>query len=565
MSSLDEIKKKLNLDQMDDSSRKEMFDKFVEKGGQVIKEKPKPKNISFNRDRQKLFHQQFEKKQDELNKKYANKKRKSNGNGDSVQYQKKYSFVDFIIGIIKGIFTIRKNFNKKFRSHILEDFTQVLSGINFLTTQIITLEDNKKWQLIDIVNKNFSLSYEIILRFYDLYKVNSISSIQRYFENTNHIECDEILKPLMKIYRELVILYPYWESNKEILAKSVAIYEKLTNNQTNFSKSKIYKYVDRLFAYYLPNFHYILCYNFNEKVPFEFASMRSFAKILDEEDIGSISKSLLEERKIYLKKIQKEKEERKKKLQESVEQKEMDKIPTYIQKGLRVIDGIIDKSSNFIKTDKYAKQFNENEKMLYFYILFHEFDKEYSFLMTSSQLAFTSRLESGTKIDVRKEMDECFIKFNEVNNFLHDYFEQLEIEQELKLELESSDTRRNVHSKLAELDDKKTKIFKETKIKASIFFKKFAITLQKIITDYNGEKLLIQNPDDNLQFPLSREKKRFENVPIIKAISAAFSFTSALHYYVNYDKLAQKNIYFEQDKEKNENNTENNESEQEIK
>ena len=38
MGSIDDIKNKLNLDTLDKDSRKKMFDKFVEKGGQVVEE-----------------------------------------------------------------------------------------------------------------------------------------------------------------------------------------------------------------------------------------------------------------------------------------------------------------------------------------------------------------------------------------------------------------------------------------------------------------------------------------------------------------------------------------------
>ena len=59
MSSLEEIKKKLNIDNMDEATRKEMFNKFVEGGGEVIKEKTTSHVMHFNRDKQLEFNEKI--------------------------------------------------------------------------------------------------------------------------------------------------------------------------------------------------------------------------------------------------------------------------------------------------------------------------------------------------------------------------------------------------------------------------------------------------------------------------------------------------------------------------
>ena len=111
------------------------------------------------------------------------------------------------------------------------------------------------------------------------------------------------------------------------------------------------------------------------------------------------------------------------------------------------------------------------------------------------------------------------------------------------------------------LVSKRAQIFNEIKARASIFFKRFSISLQKLINDYNGEKLLLQNGDDLLKFQKELgEKRKFESVQVIKAIAAAFSFTSAFHYYLTFGKLSSKSLYIEDDvvEEKKETpNTEN--------
>ncbi len=74
MASIDDIKNKLNLEEMDKESRKKMFEKFVEKGGKVVKEK-KPSVVKFNRDRQALFKELEDKKKKMIQEQYPEDKR----------------------------------------------------------------------------------------------------------------------------------------------------------------------------------------------------------------------------------------------------------------------------------------------------------------------------------------------------------------------------------------------------------------------------------------------------------------------------------------------------------
>ncbi|MCG8569301.1 MAG: hypothetical protein MJB14_04105 [Spirochaetes bacterium] len=546
MSSLDEIKKKLNIEEMDKSSRKEMFNKFVEKGGKVIKEKSKTQPLRFNRTKQIEVNEKLARQNELIKQKYRSSPRKQNTETITrvPSENRKYSFMQFIRGFLSGTFALSKKFNKKFTKNVLDELSTILSSLNFICSQFVSIEPEQKWKMVDYLNSQFSLSYEILMRFYDLYRINSLTRIQNYFKNVNHIECTEVLKNILSFYRDLVILYPYWETSKEQLWKAISYQQNSSELQPPLPRSKINRYIDKLFDYYLPHLHTIITYNENLKLPYELEYVREYLKINAEEDIGSISKRLADEKAIYLAELEKEKEERKKVLKESVEKKEMDKIPKYIQKGLAIIDAIIDKIPEKLKEDKQAQLFEANEKMLYFYYLFNEFDKEYSFLLTSSQLKLTSRLESGVRTDLRSDFDETFIKFNEIANFIREYIELMEEYHNLKIELEDSPL--VLQQKIASQNLKRTQLFNEIRSRSIHFFKKFSISLQKLINDYRQDRLLLQNPEDPLQFTLGRgTRKKFQNVPIIKAIAAAFSFSSAFHYYLSFDALSQKSLYLD--------------------
>ena len=71
MSSIDDTKKKLNIDELDSDSRNKMFNKFIEKGGKIIEEK-KPKT-ELKKGRSVLI-----KEKDIINKRDSNRTRMEN-------------------------------------------------------------------------------------------------------------------------------------------------------------------------------------------------------------------------------------------------------------------------------------------------------------------------------------------------------------------------------------------------------------------------------------------------------------------------------------------------------
>jgi hypothetical protein len=557
MSSLDEIKKKLNIDELDKETRNNMFNKFVEKGGKVIKEETKKNAVSINRNAHKEANEKVALKNEELRKKRYNYKQKIDENNLKNKKTRKY-LSTYFNGIFQGIFSFSNKFSKKFSESLQIDLNEILSSLNYFTGFILNLEGQKKIDIIEKLNKDLPNSIEIIMRIYNLYKINSILKIQNFSKKSNNIICTEIIDDIRILFRELLLLYPFWESVKETLWRGFTVYQDLTETkETLLPRFKLNKYIDMLFGYYFPAFHIILNYNLGIKLPFEFRLLYENSGFTGDEEMGCFTTQINEEKRRYLEQIEVEKEERKKILQDSIEKKELEKIPKYIQKGLSIIDSLIEKIPLKIKDDNNAKLLEPNEKMMQFYILFKEFDKDYSFILTTSQIKLSPRSISGKRIDIKSEFDELNIKLNEINSFTKEYFSIME--QYVALKEEFKNTPLVSQQKSSVLYTKRVQTLNEIRVRSINFFRRFAITLQKIINDYNEEKLLLQNGDDLLVFEHEiGARKKFENMAIIKAIAAAFTFSSAMHYYITVDKLSTKSLFLD-DRKKNEDLTKNEE------
>jgi len=559
MSSIDDLKNKLNIDNLDKGLRNEMYQKFVDKGGEVIKDKKKSTIIKFDREQQKLMKEKEQNSKKAYKSKYENKKyfEKEDKNQQQETKKKRY-FRVYIIGFFQGIFSFSGYFTKKFSVNMHEPFSKIFEDIYQITSQIMKLETSKQWEVADILNVTNTFGFEILVRFNDLYDKDGLDNISNYFSTTRSVICKSVLNDIKKIFKELVILYPYWESSKQVLWESQQVYQDMTTINPVVQKSKINKSIDRLFSYYFSRFLTIINYNIGTKIPFEFKFLHQFVKIDPNKDMGSITNNLKEKRKQYTSNIQKEKDEQIKKLKEEVERKEAEKIPNYVKKGLSLIDKIVDNIPEKIQKNADLKNFDTNDKMLYFLIIFMEFDVQYSFIMTTSQIKYNPRLEYGTRIDIKSDLENLYIRYNEIMSNLKEYIKLME--QVVKVKDDFKGSPYALQQKMTNLDTKRIRSFFEIKAKAVSFFKKLALILQSLIKDYNEEKRLLQNGDEMLHFELNRDgRNKFENVKIINTIIYIFSFVSAFHFYLTNGKLSQGgSIYIIDETNTVEENKENN-------
>jgi len=564
MSSIDDTKKKLNIDELDQDSRNKMFNKFVEKGGQIIKEN-KPK-FNYDREKQSLMKQAETLKKKESFGKSPGYRYISSQNKEPEKNQKIKRYYSVLLnGFFQGIFTLSAEFKKKFSSFITEEFVRIIFELSDFLGIFLESTGERKWKNFEIINYSNQYGYELLTRINNLNNKERTSKLENFFRFQNQkIICPQIINELIKIFKDLFILFPYWESLKDIIWKSVELYRVNTNIESTLTKSKINKNIDKIFSYYFPRFLTIINYNTGRKISYEYSNISGNFNIAKNQEMGFITAELNKEKKEFIELQKKQKEETLKKIQAEIEKKEMDKIPKYVQKGLGIIDKIISDIPGLIEKENRLEHLDKTEKMLYFYAIFKEFDLEYSFILTTSQIKFNPKMESGKRIDIKQDFEELYIRFNEIDSFIREYFELTSQLNQIKLQSQS--TNQIYETSIENINKKRLLAFNEIRARSISFFKKFAISLQTIIQDYNSEKRLLQNPDQLISFQLEKNaNKKFENISIVNAILYAFSFVSAIHYFIEDGKLSGKGLFFfEEEKKEKSPEVENDSSSEEI-
>ncbi|MBP5705698.1 MAG: hypothetical protein J6W76_00315, partial [Spirochaetales bacterium] len=123
--------------------------------------------------------------------------------------------------------------------------------------------------------------------------------------------------------------------------------------------------------------------------------------------------------------------------------------------------------------------------------------------------------------------EEENIKYSEISTLQKEYFKLSEEFRGLTSTFANSPIILN--QKQTALNIKRAQVFNEIKSKSTLFLKKLCVSLQKLINDYNGERILLQNGEDLLYFQAHiGDIRKFEKFKIINAITATFSFASGI-------------------------------------
>lgn len=555
MGSLDDLKRKLGIDEIDNESRGELFNKFIEKGGKVIEERTRRKSIPFNRDVQKAFSDKMErnrKKAAGLEKQVEMPLSEHNyrdsyfsGHGTYKKKQIKRSFGVFFRGMLQRVFTLSNEFTGKFAYDVRESFIKMLMELAEITDPLIKMDTDKRWQAIEVLNLVKPYAFELVARINNLYDKEKIDKIEKYFTMSRNIVCPLIMNDLKDLFKQLLLLYPYWETIKVVLWETEQYYYDITKVSPILAKSRINKNIDRLFAYFFPRFLSIINYNIGKKARLDYNDMRTLFDIERSEEMGEVTKELIVQKKKYYEDLKRQKEEAQKKLKDELEQKEKESVPKFLQKGLAVIDSIVAKVSEFVENNKSAENFEPEEKMLEFYVIFHEFDKQYSFILTTSQIKYNTQLHEGTRIDIRSDLENLYIKFNEILSRTNDYTKLVGEMRRIRDQKEDTPL---YNQEISNINLKRTKTYNDIKARATFFFKKLSIILQQVLKDFKDERKLLKNPEDKLFFEIDEGyKRKLAGITIINAISYTFSFASAFHFYLSKGRLSESGLYFKKE------------------
>ena len=553
----DKLREKIGIDKIDPGQRQKLFRDFIDHGGEVVKEEKRKEALGSAKT-------PIERKPADGGKERERKRPSIGKTADKAspgtvsrtaakkapqeeRPKKKNSLKIYVHGVILRVFALK---GSKFRDKFLDDFRDPvknhLMNLHLLVNSFLKGSSSINKEIMTLSTGENSLFYEILYRMSILYAEQEFETISKTFSNKT-IPSGPYVDIYKQFFKKLYILGQYTDLCKFFIQKSVGLQlqaKKVERHLAGQMKPKLKAAVNAVFIDYLPRLHIILCKMAGAYLPLYSQQLDDYLSFTEQDRIGYITRI---EKKKRIEELRRMKEYLKRKQMEGHEEKEEVKVPRHVERGFRFIDEAIDRFGKNYTDDDEKKVYSLMEKDDKLYrtgLLLESFDREYSFILTTGKISFNIDYQEQRKIDAKEEMNHAYLLLSEAHREVNDYLETME-----EIHKTEHNIRLTIHQKsemLSTLQKKRSVTSKSSRNKVAEAMDAIHDILSTVINDYNGQRRLLQNPDDQLDFTKDLDSaKKLHGRKIIEAIVESFLFSSAFHFLLTYGQLAGSGLSIE--------------------
>jgi len=553
MSQLDKTRERIKIEELDNNDRKELFNKFVKGGGQVVSEKPK-RAIKIDRQKQKELAARMD----------AHRKKMQSSAGSSSTPQKSSitsnpqspapvaSGLDLLVARFRLYFMGVSNlggdhFKKKFLEQFKVEYNPALMELQMIYLDIFKQNPAVGHKIIEQMDKNRPLYYELAEMTGDIWE-KSISSqiIDNYTVMPDEkYRIYEHRDPVLAYLKKLYILSRYVDTIYFSFDKAIEFQARIEKGKSAVYAAKRKKIKNSLFVTFnklYPRLYWLFCLMRGEIVSLEetgrldqLFNIKPFMKPGNRmanqppshlssfiDATGKLNPDVNEEETAS--------SEPEQPIEDEIEEAH---IPEDVRRGLDIMQEIdfTPLKKSYAKDD-IMRTVSENDKILQTYLLFLEFDREYSFVLTTYKIKFNPLHDSRGRIDFRTKLTDIYNQMRPCFDALKEYFVALDIYEKARLDRPSSHDQYYKYSKrLAELEQDKKNKARNARTQISNYMGNIADALLTLIQDMNVRNEIIQNPQDMIEFDNSLESDRkLNNKKIFEAVVTTHSYASAFYY-----------------------------------
>ncbi len=563
MADFDNIKKNIRVNNMDDSERKQVFEKLVKSGGKVINDKPKTVIKSFDRDKQKQFVNRLNTHQEKI-KSPEKKQAKTAAKANYKAYMKKSAvkgggfkiftkFFDrliikfrlFILGITDFNAYFFKNsfletFNSEYKASIIE--------IQMLYMDIFKRNTSYAQAIINQLDKQRVLFFELIEFSADLYNRQTISSIidQYIAYKEGSFKVGDYRNQFMELFRKLYILYSYQEMIYLSYEKAIITLQELEKGKASDYSSRKKKIKNNIYIIYeklFPRLYWLFCYYYDQIIPLESISdIDEIFGITLENKPGNRTASspapsfLSPDLAIKTKdEIKKEQEEEKEKGLEELKKKSEKPLPDEIKRGLLLMNNVDlnPLAKKFIR-DEILRRSYQYDNVLKAYLYFHDYDEQYSFLLNTNKIEYNIVFTEKGKVDYKQKFTDYFNQIRKCEDSFKEYFSSIELYDKMNSEKPlsaNSEVMFKFSKRLSELEKDRSNKGKNARGVLRNLLINISENYQIIINDMNQQQKIVIKPQAVIEIDYAIEgNKILKGKKVYEAIGIANDFISAFVY-----------------------------------
>ena len=595
MGDIDKTRDRLKLDDIEEDDRRDLFNKFVDAGGEVVYDSRKKinstttninsntnshikKNNSINTNSQSRFeHSDIKpKKESHPTNKQTNyeaiEKIKTNEVFKPANKSKPlfFNFKLWLSAFGSGVITffggkVNPKFlnfiDKNVISSLLEMDTLMFNALNPMGIND-TDSKNKREKIISRFATELE-DVELLERIKDQYDEKVYKNLLRpYKELDSPVVAVNYVNELKGMFRPLYVLHLYSSKIKLVGEKAMSSYAIVDNMSRGIVNSRISAFkraVELIYSKYYPKLLILLQYASKEKLE-TLEEFNRFLEITDVDILGYYTKLKLANQKLHESKIEAAKEN----IGKKDEEEKLNKIESI---GVKLIEKCVSfkKEDNNIEyeTDPFYT-IEENDKIYRIKVLIDFLDREYSILFVSNKVKYNLVYDNLVRTDYKSDFNNIFLSLSDINSRFNEYSEIckniLKVEEDEAMRFEQR------VSMLSERNGQRAYISKNLKSTVMSIINSFKKKLDKLLLDKEEREKIIANPNDILTLfaDIGNHKKRVQGYNVLKALTEAYYFISGFNYLITEGELSGAGILIDKAEETIEENKED-KKEEEIK
>ncbi|TGL73996.1 hypothetical protein [Leptospira jelokensis] len=551
MGDFDNTKRAIGVGKLDDSQRKDMFNKFKSAGGEVIKEKPPAKEDDGRKSRpEPKVRQGTVSRGGDESRSGSRGGSSSSGRSPSkedanvsksqidskAQYEKEISSFTarFSIKLKCWLARVTPFGSSDLTPKFMHDFSirakQALIELQYSGNELLANQQYSP-QLSKALDRINPLLVELLAMGQKLYNGPELTDITEPIMTApeSPVAIERVKNQIYSLFKRMYILYPYQETLKKSFAQAYDELQKLEGKPALIyanKKRKVLQEIDTLFDGFFDRLYLVVIRAENKNIPLISRYMENLLGITPEEKPGQRkSGENVPGGKQVETKEEKEAENASKEEEKKEEEVPLSKEQAY---GLRLMQmySIPKLRKKFDPKNEYAN-IPDADKALLALFYFYEFDDEYSFVMTTKKIDIKPGSINGVKVDYRQKMLDIYESTRTI-------IDQFRIYHDILRELEKHKANPGANyieasKKLTGIEQKRTGQSRTVRMAIKDFSLKSRDSLLTLIKDMKGKKEIVANMNDVLTLDSMESRKRLNKKPVKQCIMEAYCYLLALH------------------------------------
>ncbi|MDH5654367.1 MAG: hypothetical protein OEZ34_00530 [Spirochaetia bacterium] len=559
----DKTRKAIKTDKLTDTDRREMLDKFHSAGGEVLREKSVSNPLSESSESGKRKNQgssgagggetrlpseiarEKNRKEQEIAAKLRQEREKQEREASGFIAQLMIRLKCKLQGVatFSGEYVI-----PRFMSTLNLDLKRSVMEFHILANELFSTNKKVCDAVIKELDEKNPLYVELLERASYLYDRDLLTDLTRsYMENHEiPVRVDSIRFPLFGILKKIYYLKPYQETYLKAVDLAISIEEKMTPKPPPFYPAKRKKVkkdwnslMDEIFPSlvllaqcaelmkaepYTELFENMIGVKLSEKPGSRKAGELPGKSVKEEAPAESEASEDTEETDTEEETVSASSSDTFEDISEDEAQTDELKYGNALLslRNLEKIRSEIDPRNDWGYVKKY-------DKMLIAHLLFHIFEKDFSFVLTTNKIQMNLFQRGDSKIDIRRKMSNILDNSHVCQDAFRKYLLEAQEYHRTETEVNTSSNYVEHAKRLSNIDGRRGASGREFKKLVGNFMLQVKEVLEILIEDIKGPLQIVINPDENMMFELPADRKRrLHGKPVKQCIWEAYIFAMAV-------------------------------------